>query len=248
MSTIKIMQKWRYVLSTILLFCLSCNMFHYCQFQLESVSLTDLILFQTDDKNTICFSLLFVFILYCWDLENKNSFLNTEKSFAYSVLKKSLVNSCIFVGFFLLTNIFAYIVLANGEYSYFETSVLSWSYNPLICLSESMVLIFFRFSAVAMITCMFNCFFKQSWGGVIIIFLTFFDYNFYYYSQIDFPLYITPVEHTLITFDTMSFSNNIKFNNLISVGYWIIILIIVYVLLDLITKQKARRSNYEKTC
>lgn len=241
-------QRLRLIITSLLLFCLACNMFYYAEFQVETVSFIDAILFQSDDKNTVCFGFLFLFMFFCGDLISEDMLLthNNAVCTATKITIICVLLTAIFIILFFLMNVLAYFIMAYGDYEFLNVHVPSWSTNPLYFLGNSLLLLFLRFFAISLFTNILNYILKNPWGIVATIFLTFFDYNFYYYTKIEYPLFLTPMEHTLVTFDTMSFVGFTKTNNIVSICYWCIILTMLYFILRLINKHYNEKLNSKR--
>lgn len=227
---------YRWIISSILFFLLSLNRLQFGESIIPSLSFWDLLFLQTADSNVLCFALLFILVFLAGDLSKK---LKAEKP-GLILLSISAV-TLLAMGAFVLSNLCAYLFFAsNIDFS--QTVFFATTRAVFPCL-VSISLLFLRCITTFLAMYLIDLISNNPMGAIAIVFLSVIDYNFYYITNLNL-LYITPLEHTLLLYDTLFATPTNRPSIIISLCYWAILITAISVGIAITKKKKKAKDVF----
>lgn len=241
--------KWRMIIAVVLLLFLSCNIYIYGQGLTENISFWDLILLQTNNNNNICFAFLFIILFINGDfLINNNSKRFLKKTAKWEKAQYVLL-ACIFMSVvvilsFFIINVLVYIILAFSNYDFLSINII-YTYRPAyIYVIHSFLLITLRILSITLFIYILNTATNTYYfGSIVVMLLSFIDFNFYYITDINNATMLMPIDNTLVSYDSLGLLNPIRNNFFISYIYWIFIISILYYFITFLLKKQLKNGG-----
>jgi len=242
---------WRWLLIIVLFAGISCKSYNYIEFNNNSVPIFyEIILDQMNDIIMVCFILSFAWYIIIGDI-NRSWNQNLKKTtsiysetfhlFVY-ILLINLILLCILI----LVNLVLYFINAGSNFLFInewikDNELKNRGLNPFSSCIISIILNYLRFVFLSLLIYTVNQKSKNQFGVIIAIFINIIDWIFYRFFQIYEQLYILPIEHTSILFSNINIPKTNSFfqiSYIISVLYWVILIIITLIIIYFQTKYK----------
>ncbi|MDD6044852.1 MAG: hypothetical protein PUC76_04300 [Clostridia bacterium] len=224
---------YRWIISSIFFFLLSLNRLQFGESIIPSLSFWDLLLLQTTDGNVLCFAILFILVFLAGDLSKT---LKAVKP-GFILLSISTV-ALLTIGTFVLSNLCAYLFFSSSI-DFSQTVFFTTTRAAFPCL-VSISLLFLRCLTTFLAIYLINLISYSPMGAIAIIFLSIIDYNFYYITNSNL-LYITPLEHTMLIYDTLYVAPASRPSVVTSVCYWVILITAIWI--GIVNAMKRKNSK-----
>ena len=208
-----------WIASAMLLLMLAFNCYyHYFAGIAQSFSVGELLLEQINSRNTLCFALFYVLVL----LFGGRMQHCANRCFAWQLI-------CCAAGTLAFV---LWMVLCNEAVALFCGGSVSLTFGdiaPLNITVLGMTVVWLRFFSVALFITCIDRLMGNPKGALMATLLGVIDFNFYYYIGLEMPTHLSAIEHSLVTYDSISeidyFFPSAKENLL----YWAVVLVLLTV-------------------
>lgn len=199
-----------------------------------NASYQTLIFTQLSNTPILCFTLTYPFILLCMDITGEQGSLSNRT--AQSLFGFCLVNATFYMLFFILVNVVVGNIVFPSDAQVMSTYIIGdklikelpmWSASII-----SMLLLFLRFLAMALIMSAVNLKSKMKIGFLIPITISIVDTQLPGLLFSTGPLYFLPIEHTVPSILSNYSDGHYRVEYYISFAIWMLVIVIMYNIIE----------------